>query len=707
MDFTMGAAGGSGDDQHNQSLNKGKKSCGRHKSDQTTKLEEKFKECPHLDKSQRLEIAKDLGLEPKQVKYWFQNKRTQTKHQTERANNNTLRVENERMQNENLVLKESLKNIICPSCGGPRNSDERSELSLAQLRLENARLKAEREKVSNLLVQYMEKLPVSELNIESIPIGGSSSCGPLLGSSLKQVTGSTSRSFQDEDTMSTPMTLGSKITQMEKAIMSKTAMAAKEELLKLLCTNEPLWVKSTINQRYVLHLECYERFFPRTNHFKNSKARVESSKASQIVRIKAVELVGMLLNSENWANLFSTIVTKARTIEILENGSLENRSGALLLMCEEMHVLSPLVQPREFYFIRYCYQVEAKVWVITDVSVDCKRKNNHDTNCWRFPSGCMIQEISNGMCQVSWVEHVELDEKFQTHQLYRELVNNNFAYGAERWLLELQRMCERFTCVKAEHILNYDVGGVITTLGGRMSMMKLSHQMVKSFYENLSMSSKIGFSQHVAEENSGIRISTRKITYPSQPNPMIIITSTTSFWLPLPSQNVFDFFRDPIRRAKWDVMCYESPMHEIARMSIGTHSNNYISIIQPIHPTTSNMVIIQESCIDPMGSYVVYSPVNILDIKRTVNGQDSSAFTIFPSGIVISEDGKSIANACASSSGKGDVRTRGSLLTVAFQILMSSPTTMTMECVTVANSVITSTIKNIYDSLMTSSNLEL
>lgn len=38
----MGAAGGSGDDQHNQSLNKGKKTTTyrRHKEDQRTRLEE-------------------------------------------------------------------------------------------------------------------------------------------------------------------------------------------------------------------------------------------------------------------------------------------------------------------------------------------------------------------------------------------------------------------------------------------------------------------------------------------------------------------------------------------------------------------------------------------------------------------------------------------------------------------------------------------
>ncbi|KAG4387731.1 hypothetical protein AAZX31_09G025600 [Glycine max] len=713
MDFAMGAAGGSGDDQHNQSLNKGKKTTTyrRHKEDQRTRLEELFRKCPNPDEIERRQIAKDLGLEPKQVKFWFQNKRTQKKTISERVDNNVLRVENERMHNENLVLREALKTIICPSCGGPHNEEERRELCLEQLRLENARLKAQHEKLSKFLVQHMDK-PILEQNLDS-PIRGSSSHGPLLGSSLRLRAGrsrmnlgaSTSHdSFQDEeDTMSSQA--GSKIiTQMEKTMMAHIAVAAKDELLKLLRTNEPLWVKSSTDQRYVLHLECYETIFPRINHFKNSKARVESSKDSRIVRIKAKELVDMLLNSEIWENLFSRIVTKARTIQVLENGSLENRSGVLLLMREEMHVLSPLVPSREFYFLRYCHQVEANVWVIADVSVDCMKENNHDPNCWRFPSGCMIQGISNGMCQVSWVEHVEVDEKIQTHHLFKDLVNRNIAYGAERWLLELQRMCERFTSLEVEYIPNYDIGGVITTLGGRMSMMKFSHQMVKSFYGILNMSSITDFPQHLADENTGIRICARKVTNSNQSNPNIIITATTSFRLPLPSQNVFDFFRDPIRRVKWDAMCYKRPLHEIARISTGTHPNNYISIIQPIHPTANNVVIIQESCTDPLGSYVVYSSTNILDIKRTINGEDSSTMPFFPSGIVISEEGQSITNARASSSGNGDVRTRGSLLTVAFQILMNSSPTMMMEFVTVVNSLITSTVENINDALISSFN---
>jgi hypothetical protein len=38
-----------------------------------------FKECPHPDDKQRKELSRELSLEPLQVKFWFQNKRTQMK----------------------------------------------------------------------------------------------------------------------------------------------------------------------------------------------------------------------------------------------------------------------------------------------------------------------------------------------------------------------------------------------------------------------------------------------------------------------------------------------------------------------------------------------------------------------------------------------------------------------------------------------------
>lgn len=70
-------------------------------------------------------------------------------------------------------------------------------------------------------------------------------------------------------------------------------------------------------------------------------------------------------------------------------------------MCEEMNVPSPLTKPREFYFMRYCEQIESNIWVIVDVSNDYLRQDGPHSSIWKFPSGCMIHHISSGTSHVS------------------------------------------------------------------------------------------------------------------------------------------------------------------------------------------------------------------------------------------------------------------------------------------------------------------
>jgi hypothetical protein len=44
-----------------------------------------FKGCPHPDESQREALSRQLGMEPRQIKFWFQNRRTQEKVQYRRC----------------------------------------------------------------------------------------------------------------------------------------------------------------------------------------------------------------------------------------------------------------------------------------------------------------------------------------------------------------------------------------------------------------------------------------------------------------------------------------------------------------------------------------------------------------------------------------------------------------------------------------------
>ncbi|KAJ1430171.1 Homeobox-like domain superfamily [Sesbania bispinosa] len=79
-----------------------------------------FKEFPHPYDKQRKALGDDeLGLDPLQTKFWFQNKPTQMKAQQERHENALLKAENEKLRADNARYKEALSHATCPTCGGP------------------------------------------------------------------------------------------------------------------------------------------------------------------------------------------------------------------------------------------------------------------------------------------------------------------------------------------------------------------------------------------------------------------------------------------------------------------------------------------------------------------------------------------------------------------------------------------------------------
>ncbi|KAE9599185.1 putative transcription factor & lipid binding HD-SAD family [Lupinus albus] len=478
----------------------------RHTHDQIAKLEELFKQQPTPDENQRGEIAQELGLETKQIKFWFQNKRTQKK------------------------IKKAHK----------------------------------------MVEMYTEKpRSQSELQLDlTLGIGSSYDPSPASIPNLSEIQSVSPNPGLDSDKNRIP-----------KAQMVGAAIAARDELVRLLCTNEPLWIKSpNDDRRLILHPTCYERFFPRVSPLiKSSKAREESSKGSRIVGINPRRLIDMIMHSETWTHIFPTIISKAHTIQVVEKGSFENRSGAVLLMYVDMHVLSPSVASREFYFLRYCSQIENGVWVITDVSFDYLEQKTIPSSCWRLPSGCLIREMPNGFAEVTWVEHVEVDENIPAHSLYKDVVSTSIAYGAERWLSELSRMSYRLSSFMPNYIPSDDAGAVINVPEGRKSLIKLSHRMMKNFTEMLNMS-KRGSQQIIM--SSGVWISVKENIKYGHENAKSLVVAT-SFWVPNHSKDIINFFISAEKRAQWDFHSSEnSQLLEICRISNRPQSANFISVFQ-------------------------------------------------------------------------------------------------------------------------------
>ena len=108
------------------------------------------------------------------------------------------------------------------------------------------------------------------------------------------------------------------------------------------------------------------------------------------------------------------------------------------------------------------------------------------------------------------------------------------------------------------------------------------------------------------------------------------------------------------------------------------------------------MLILQESCTDSTGSYVIYAPVDVVAMNVVLNGGDPDCVALLPSGFAILPDGPSVAVPGGGGS-TGEVGTGGSLLTVAFQILVDSiPTAkLSLSSVETVNSLIACTVERI------------
>ncbi|KAI3718744.1 hypothetical protein L6452_19626 [Arctium lappa] len=673
----------SGDDQDpNQRPNK-KKRYHRHTQHQIQEMESFFKECPHPDDKQRKELGRRLSLEPLQVKFWFQNKRTQMKAQHERHENTQLRNENEKLRSENIRYKEALANATCPNCGGPAAIGEMS-FDEQHLRIENARLREEIDRISGIAAKYVGK-PM--LSYPDMSPHGPTRSHDLAVASFSPQQGMVGDMFGANDLLRSV----SGPSEADKPIIIELAVAAMEELIRMAQSGEPLWVPNSDNSSETLSEEEYLQTFPRGIGPKPLGLQSEASRESAVVIMNHITLVEILMDVNQWSNVFSGIVSRAMTLEVLSTGVAGNYNGALQVMTAEYQVPSPLVPTRENYFVRYCKQHTDGTWAVVDVSLDNLRPSSI-SRCRRRPSGCLIQELPNGYSKVTWVEHVEVDDR-AVHNIYRLLVNSGLAFGAKRWVATLDRQCERLASAMANNIPAGDVG-VITTPEGRKSMLKLAERMVLSFCSGVGASTAHTWTTLSGSGADDVRVMTRKsMNDPGRP-PGIVLSAATSFWIPVQPKRVFDFLRDENSRSEWDILSNGGLVQEMAHIANGRDQGNCVSLLRvnSANSSQSNMLILQESSSDSTGSYVIYAPVDIVAMNVVLSGGDPDYVALLPSGFAILPDGPG-----QHQGGIAEVGTGGSLLTVAFQILVDSVPTakLSLGSVATVNSLIKCTVERI------------
>lgn len=697
--------GASGDDQDGDDTRPArKKRYHRHTPQQIQELESLFKECPHPDEKQRLELSRRLSLETRQVKFWFQNRRTQMKTQIERHENSLLRQENDKLRAENMSLRDAMRSPICTNCGGPAMVGEIS-LEEQRLRMENARLKEELDKVCALTGKFLGR-PVSSLGTAtSLELGmGGNGFGGMSSVSNAMPLGQPDYSSGISSSLAAvpPTRLNSGSSGIERSMYLELALASMDELMKMAQTEEPLWIRDLDGGREMLNYDEYLRIFnnpcngPRPNGFVT-----EVSRESGTVIINSLALVETLMDSNKWAEMFPCVVARTSTTDVISNGMGGTRNGALQLMHAELQVLSPLVPVREISFLRFCKQHAEGVWAVVDVSVDSIRESAGGPqfySCRRQPSGCVVQDMPNGCSKVTWVEHAEYEENI-VHHLYQHLIRSGMGFGAQRWVANLQRQCECLAILMSSAVPS-PLDHAAITASGRKSMLKLAQRMTNNFCAGVCASTVHNWNKlNAGNVDENVRVMTRNsIDDPGEPAG-IVLSAATSVWLPVSPQRLFNFLRNEGLRSEWDILSNGGPMQEMAHIAKGQDHGNCVSLLRAsaMNSDQSSMLILQETCIDAAGSLVVYAPVDIPAMNVVMNGGDSAYVALLPSGFAIVPDGPGPSGNGPISNGGSGHRAGGSLLTVAFQILVNSlPTAnLTVESVETVNNLIACTVQKI------------
>ncbi|KAL8126110.1 hypothetical protein AgCh_013410 [Apium graveolens] len=713
----------SGDEQERpRGKSKRKQKYHRHTPYQIQELEGSFKENPHPDEKQRLELGKRLSLENKQVKFWFQNRRTQMKTQLERHENLILKQENDKLRIENIAIKEAMRNPICRGCGG---GPILGGISFEEnhLRMENARLKEELSRMSALAGKFLGRpLPplagpfppaMSNFNLELAvgrngfvglgPEGAALPMGFDFGAGVPNtmLAGPSTKPSIGVPGLNTPF---------EKSLLFELASNAMNELLKLTQINNPLWIRSLDGSVEALNVEEYTRIITPCID-KTPGLRTEGTRATGVSTINSAGFVEMMMDANHWGEMFPGMIVKSNTLDVISSGMGGSVNGTLQLMHAEIQVISPLVPTRQVRFLRFCKQHGDGLWAVVDVSIDAIQEvPNAQTfmHCRRHPSGCVVQDMPNGYTKIIWVEHTEFDES-SIHHLYRPLLRSGMGFGAQKWVTALQRQCDFLATIMPSAGPTEDHSVITPT--GKTSMAKLAQRMTRNFSAGVCATMHNWEVVQVGNVGKGARLMIRKSVQSLGEPSGIVLSAASSVWMPMQQQQLFDLLQNEELRSRWELLSHGDQMHQMVCIAKGQDSGNKISLLSANasggNSNQTNVLILQETSNDAFGSLIVSAAVDKSLMNVVMNGGDSACITILPSGFAIVPDcfpdssGPSSSNEMVGKESSCGAGSGGSLLTVGFQIMIydSPDSKLSAESVETVNNLISRTIQGIKEAI--------
>ncbi|KAK7283660.1 hypothetical protein RIF29_13339 [Crotalaria pallida] len=637
--------------------------------------------------------------------------RTQMKTQLERHENMMLRQENEKLRAENTMMKESMANPMCKTCGGQAIPGQIS-FEDHQVRIENARLKDELNRICALAQKFLGRsvssmvAPLghhlqqqnSGMELAGMGIMNNNGFGAPSNVGMPQMPmgldlGMGNGGFGAPPLPAMPLikqSLALMGSPSENTMLLQLGLTAMEELVKLSQPDNPLWIKSSDGRREVLDLEEYGKVVspcmgPRPNGYVT-----EATRESGLVLANCLSVVETLMNADQWSEIFPALVARSLTLPVMPGDTSGTKDGELQVVHAEVHLPSPLVPVRQMTFLRFCKEISEGTWAVVDTSVDIGQSifsasaAHPFMGSRRLPSGCIVRDTSS--------EHNQYDES-AVHQLYRPLVSSGIGFGAQKWVASLQRHYEYVASLNSPSLTPEDPAGL--SLAGKRGMLKITQQITNSFFSGVCPSAAHQWEplQFEALDDS-MKIMARK-TVTGEPDG-IVLSAATSVWLPVPQQNLFDYLSDERSRTDWDVMANNGPIQELFHIPKGQGHGNNISVLRPsANGADSNVLILQDAFTDNTSSVIVYVAMDMDSLNTVMSGGETTLVGVLPSGFVIHPDGRG-GGSSSSNSSAGDGG--GSFLTVGLQILLNSLSNanmLSMDSVFSVNNLIADTVQKI------------
>uniref|UniRef100_A0ACD5VNB4 Uncharacterized protein n=1 Tax=Avena sativa TaxID=4498 RepID=A0ACD5VNB4_AVESA len=615
---------------------------------QTQILEGFFAICAHPTEHQRGELSETTGLSAKQVKFWFQNKLTQVKNLNAKEENYRLKVERAMLRAENERLKQAERTTFCASCDPSLH---------IQLSPNMQRLKEQNEWL---------KLEISQLHAETLPTLRQSF---QLASSAGNVVG----------------------RQNDTRVILELAQDAMREFVILSESHGPLWLPVPGGSFEVLNKMAYDQKFGGKNNADITGIKTEATRADAVVMMGAKHIMDYLMDSDCYASLCPGIVSSAKMIKAYEWPTNAGYDGAMRLMATETVFPSPLVPSRKCTFVRFCRTLQNGTMLVVDVSLD--GGNGTFLKCRKMPSGVLIQPLERSSCKVITIEHVLVDDT-GVHKLYQPCLSG-LMFGARRWVTSIARQCGRLRA-----IFHVTGSALRANSKGRKTLMKLADDLLVSYSNGVAaIPEDVWAIVHSAGMDQDIKVSYRRNDDRSN---TAVVSVSTSFQLPMPLRVTFDLLRNNIVRPKWDVLVNDGVVREEVCVSGGVEADDAVSILHVKNAAGNkeDITILQNSCYDVSGSFIVYSPIDTQLMNKIMSpgGMEESNVSIYPTGFSLLPVSESAQG------GVGLGENGETLVTVGFQILLklAHGTGLYPRSVTAASTLMSEYMETIKKSLIDS-----